>query len=541
MRFFNRQVQQDKEIDLFDRGYYAEQYGISETMAFEHYINEGWRMGNNPSSLFSTKRYLVDNPDVLAAEYCPLLHYINHGAEEGRLYKGTDDCELYDYYFTQPLFDLEWYLSEYLTPDEKRTIHPLVHYSEIGWLKGNLPFKEFDLNRFNSDYPECQTNPLLFLFANRIPDFYFTKQIEEVKLGRDGGVYKSYVHMLIQNKNFEYQYPQSGATERLLVFLVTELDVISGGLMSITGIYDICRELKSLHGREVIAVTFPDVLQYLSKYSLFDNDMNIYHFSQLATNFTNVQDLMVMLPELYLPRLHDYLSLHTENYLLKIPNRSLNVMNQNVELMPPFFVIDRMRDFFSSITQTTAHKRYTTQCHRDLYGVPLHLVIPPIKKEIVPLPYEEKEDIIAYSYDQCLGKEEILSVLHREFPQMRLIEIEDISFKEYLDLIAKAKWTISFGEGLDGYYTEPFSAGSVAFTIWNGTFFTDEYRGLSTILSSAEDAVQNLPSLMRTLDSKVKYEQAIHEFLAIWQKDYAGDRTPKDMLIRFFKQDYDLP
>jgi len=63
------------------------------------------------SGLFDMAWYLARNPDVAAAGLHPLLHYVQHGAQEGRQ--------------PHPLFDTAWYLVQH--PDVAVAgLHPLL-------------------------------------------------------------------------------------------------------------------------------------------------------------------------------------------------------------------------------------------------------------------------------------------------------------------------------------------------------------------------------------------------------------------------------
>jgi hypothetical protein len=76
------------------------------------------------SGLFDKKFYLERNPDVAKAGHNPLLHYILHGASEGR--------------DPSPLFDSSWYLAAY--PDvDAANINPLLHYFLHGAAEGRKP------------------------------------------------------------------------------------------------------------------------------------------------------------------------------------------------------------------------------------------------------------------------------------------------------------------------------------------------------------------------------------------------------------------
>ena len=50
-----------------------------------HYHRAGWRAGHNPNSWFDTRWYLATYPDIMAADMNPLLHYVAHGRDEGRV------------------------------------------------------------------------------------------------------------------------------------------------------------------------------------------------------------------------------------------------------------------------------------------------------------------------------------------------------------------------------------------------------------------------------------------------------------------------
>jgi glycosyltransferase involved in cell wall biosynthesis len=50
-----------------------------------HYLEFGWREGRDPSSCFSSRRYLELNPDVAQLNMCPLLHWKLKGKKEKRM------------------------------------------------------------------------------------------------------------------------------------------------------------------------------------------------------------------------------------------------------------------------------------------------------------------------------------------------------------------------------------------------------------------------------------------------------------------------
>lgn len=78
---------------LFDPVWYRARYtdvaGTARALV-EHYLTQGWRQGYNPGPHFDGNAYRAQNPDVAAADVCPLWHYVNHGILEHRPVVGVD-------------------------------------------------------------------------------------------------------------------------------------------------------------------------------------------------------------------------------------------------------------------------------------------------------------------------------------------------------------------------------------------------------------------------------------------------------------------
>ncbi|WP_272166380.1 hypothetical protein [Vibrio diabolicus] len=70
---------------LFEEKYYREQSGISpELDAIQHYIDEGFKQGFNPSKEFDTDIYLKLHHDIDCNIINPFFHYIEYGRSENR-------------------------------------------------------------------------------------------------------------------------------------------------------------------------------------------------------------------------------------------------------------------------------------------------------------------------------------------------------------------------------------------------------------------------------------------------------------------------
>lgn len=72
----------------FDSDYYAMQFPTTArlpTSLIEHYIFVGWREGRDPNASFSTRDYMMNNPDIISGLANPFYHYLTQGRTEGRL------------------------------------------------------------------------------------------------------------------------------------------------------------------------------------------------------------------------------------------------------------------------------------------------------------------------------------------------------------------------------------------------------------------------------------------------------------------------
>ncbi len=68
--------------DYFDKEWYSKTYNIKLDLAASHYLNNGYRIGYNPSIKFNGGSYRKANPDI--GNMNPLLHYEIYGMYEDR-------------------------------------------------------------------------------------------------------------------------------------------------------------------------------------------------------------------------------------------------------------------------------------------------------------------------------------------------------------------------------------------------------------------------------------------------------------------------
>lgn len=161
---------------LFDPDWYVAHHRQAVECADALAAYLGAPFEHDPGPGFSSRHYLLANPDVAAAGIHPLLHYLRYGQAEGRLRfpvgspmpasasmpRDSERIEReYSLIRATALFDAEYYLSTYADV-HKAGIDPLRHFVEHGANEGRLPNPFFDTRHYQSRQMEAdeETNPL---------------------------------------------------------------------------------------------------------------------------------------------------------------------------------------------------------------------------------------------------------------------------------------------------------------------------------------------------------------------------------------------
>lgn len=340
-------------------------------------------------------------------------------------------------------------------------------------------------------------------------------------------------------------------TRRLIVFFVpTGSNRISGGILSICSIYRIVKNLKQLHNCDVIASYLPNKKDDDFKYRTFENEMVIYNFHEIEEKFSNLEYLQIHVPEIMVSVFKDKEAKLKSFYsfIKKIKITELNILNQNDLFMPSIDYINFLKSKFNSATITVAHKKYATLEKREQYNLPLHLLSPWLN----PVPYkirsyEEKENLIIYSPDKIqwipnetkLRKEDIINHLKLKLPKYTFREIKDLKYDDYKELASKAKFSITFGEGLDGYFIETVFSGGISFAVYNPYFFSDEFKDLETLFSSFNELNDKIADKIFSLENPSNYNEVHNKISSIVNNIYSLNHLEND-LIEFYTKKYDF-
>ncbi|HKB44002.1 MAG TPA: hypothetical protein VKC90_06425, partial [Chitinophagaceae bacterium] len=230
-------------------------------------------------------------------------------------------------------------------------------------------------------------------------------------------------------------------------------------------------------------------------------------------------------------------SVFKKNIFRGQPHLQINIMNQNIRLMPPTTEINELKKMADALTMTTAHQKYCTPYHRSMYGTPLHKLSTWVSPENYKFKtWMEKEDLIVVSPDPHPRKEEVLQAL-RSIQGLKVQIIHDLTYIQYKETISRAKWALTFGEGLDGYFVEPVLSGAIAFAVYNQDFFTPDFEAFDTVYKSVDVLIIRIAT-----DINIMNENQVYQ---LYQKKqfnlcafYYSHKEYLDNIVAFYKKNY---
>ncbi len=333
-------------------------------------------------------------------------------------------------------------------------------------------------------------------------------------------------------------YNQS-VRQNLIIFFVPPQKIVNGGILSIFSQAMEARRFKNLHRSTVLVCTYPDNETY-GRNDLFDNDERVYSFDQVITKWRHPRRVLFHIPETAVIRVSQVLQKKYSSYLGSIGQIHVNVMAQNINLMPsPASFADLFR-ITTKITQTTAHDKYTTQELSNNYQTPVHhLSVFVDKSQYKRSSYKEKENLILYSPDKHPDKEKVLATL-KSLKDFEVREIKDLTYNEYKDRIRRAKFCITFGEGYDGYLVESYLSGSIGVAVFNEKFFPNkDFLSLPSIFKSYDSMKSKLVQTIKWLDNEQAYASCVTAGAVIVEKIQSYDRYIQKMK-KFYLEKYDF-
>ena len=519
-----------KRSKYWDENWYKKTYLYNNDLdPVEHFLSYGWKRGYAPSTQFDARGYLDFYEDVKAQNINPLLHYEKYGKKEGRFVK---DFEL-NTIRNSKFFNITWYQETY------QVTHGDEHYLKIGWKLGYNPSLEFSTLSylaFNYDVRSKEINPLVHYerygkYENRMR--IFKESIEAGLTEKQISEYKNKQDQRIQKQYSKY-------TEKLVVFLVPERDAVCGGLMSIASLARVTKNSPEMKEWSVIIATCPSKNTFCD-YTKFEAGFDIFRFEQITKYFINLKSVIIHIPENFVGDFVIKLPVKDMLVLQKLNDLQINIMNQNMLLMlRPSDIEKLLRKICPNLTMTVAHKQYCTRQLRTSYNMPVHLFSASNLTKYYFTSYAEKKNVLVYSPDDHPYKKAILDKIKKNLPTIKMVEIKNMSYEQYKRIISEAKWMLSFGEGLDGYFVESIRSGAIPFTVYNDVFFDDRFSNLPNVYDSYADMYGKIIEDITWLDVEERFSTLNKKLYLIDQKAY-DDNEYISNVRAYYQKKYSFP
>ena len=323
----------------------------------------------------------------------------------------------------------------------------------------------------------------------------------------------------------------------LVVFIIPFGDMLNGGVLSINNFYQSSK--KKLNNSIVVLVT-PKNAENFINFTKFNNDSFIFNCKLiiLLLRFKKIKEVIFHVPEYYLKQFMDN-DFKDNRHVFSKKKLIVNVLNQkNDEMYSPQIFKEYKEKYGDIFTITCAHKQYANKKNKDEYNIPCHHLSVYLDESNYPKKtFDQKENIILLSPDHHKNKKEIINILKDKLPFFTFITINKITFEDYKELVSKSKFQITFGEGLDGYFIEPYFCKSIGFSVYNEEFFTSNYQLLKTVYPSYKELKRNIVNdILELNNNKTKYESTWEKGFNVCVKDYNAKNFEKNVADYYSKK-----
>lgn len=306
--------------------------------------------------------------------------------------------------------------------------------------------------------------------------------------------------------------------DSLVVFFVPGFDMVSGGVMSIISL---AGETKKLFAGSKTGV-FVCVIPYhppLSKFTKFENDQVIVNYLDLLSRCGIAKKMLLHIPEIYT----NYVAKKSQKLFGRFGGQLyFNILLQNIDVAPSPVFVNRLK-LYGVVTITTAHKAYSGEDTKQRYECPVHhLSVWVSPEKYIYKKYEEKKELIVVSPDEHELRGDILNKIQTQLPGFEFVVIKNMTYSAYLKIISEARFSMTFGEGLDGYFAEPVFSGGIGIAVYNDRYFDEEYKKLPFVYASWEKLTQNFATDVLRVNMNYDEYRAVHRSqFEILSKNYS--------------------
>jgi hypothetical protein len=328
----------------------------------------------------------------------------------------------------------------------------------------------------------------------------------------------------------------AASSTKIIIFLVNDnMHFISGGLLSILNLDRFSREMQCVHGAKIFVCFLPEEGWHYCRFRMSDNDTIIYPLEFVLARCSKVKDMLLHVPDYALEVFMQRLGPKRLAQLRSEKGMRINILNQNIQLMPADSVIVRLREEFPGITCTCAHPSYSTAAYQQRWGIPLHhLPAWTYPDDASATSYETKQDIMIVSPDPSVHRESVLGKISKELPHLQICVVSKMPFRKYLKLTRIAKWSLTFGEGMDDYFMGVSMRGGIGFAVYNTEFFTPDFASFQTIYPDWNALLECIVKDIKSLDNKESMESYNSQLRPFLTRIWSAGNTRR-ALVNFYE------
>ena len=339
-------------------------------------------------------------------------------------------------------------------------------------------------------------------------------------------IFKRLKFLIIAIYSYIYQSIHSlfsSQEEDIIVFVVPNKNLICGGTMSISNMADIAKEL--FPSKKVYLCVNAKYQKFL-RYSGFNSPHRILNIRNYIDKWLKRSNVIINVYESGTIELLNYLN--QPKFKNKLDSIQVNILNQNQEMMPSEEDVYRSLGKIKKLTMTLAYKSNSRLEYPYLVIPPRHVGawFPETRNEIPP--FEEKRDFCIISPDKNEFKSEIVQLLTSN--GIECFDEWPIPYALFNKLQKQAKWTISFGEGWDGYTMGQFLNGGIGFGVYNKNFEQNYFDTKSLppfLFKSYEDMRANIIRIINEYNNKITFESTVAEMTTIMASDPDSNTADK--------------
>ncbi len=332
-----------------------------------------------------------------------------------------------------------------------------------------------------------------------------------------------------------------GRRKRLVVFFIPGISQVTGGGLQIFALHRRTRALFKETGTDALICWLPDEGWDQHRFAGFDNDVTVFPLEMVLQSCAVDCELFFHLPEYAAADFCNSIGWQRLAALRKKHRLQINILNQNIERMPGPQFVSRLQRIFPDLTATCCNPAWMSAEERERLRLPMHYLPTWYYPDDAPWqPYESKQNLMIVSHDPSPYRELVLNAIRRALPELEIRVIWGLKYEQYLELERAAKWSITFGEGLDGYFYGPVFRGGIAFAVRNGTFDVPGFEEKRSIYASYERMAEHIAADISALDAKAPYEEYNRSLRAPLQRLFSSELTSK-ALVAFYRGELDFP